>query len=517
MEVENSEKFRILVVDDDINCLLTTTASLKNLKFEVMTVNNIEVALGGLRSSGLSFDLLLTDVHMLKMDVFQFQREIAKEFDIHVAFMSNDEKDTTLMKGLDNGAVFFIVKPISQDNINYLWEYTTSLRKKKHTSKQVVQEFEENTNEKILNEVIYIESSSSVSERDKSTRKYDEAENEDGSSQPSKTSRIVWTDALHNKFLEAIAVLGVKKAHPRKILELMNIPELSRKHIASHLQKYRMSLGKNASPELILNSSKITPSNANQLSTTIDNISTLAPQLITENLNYADHDTETDLRGFMSDYEKDREFSNILSRHLNQKPCNLQGNHEGINDEEISLQLGNVLPNSELEQEIYGGVIAEEALFEHLYVPSNSEIEPGDYGSLTAEECSFFDSIILNHELEQANHEGLTTKEGLLQPRNDPPNTTLEEKCLQFLMSYFTVQQPDSISFIAEEYSFLHNIVPNHELQQQNYGSVTTQDDSFLLCYDHPDLELKVISHIHMFDHRAVHFENVIYSVKQKK
>ncbi|WMV36945.1 hypothetical protein MTR67_030330 [Solanum verrucosum] len=309
MEVENSEKFRILVVDDDINCLLTTTASLKNLKFEVMTVNNIEVALGGLRSSGLSFDLLLIDVHMLKMDVFQFQQEIAKEFDIPVAFMSNDEKDNTLMKGLDNRAVFFIVKPITQDNINYLWEYATSLRNKKHTSKQ---EFEENPND-----VIYIESSSSVSERDKSTRKYDDVENhEDASSKSSKTSRIIWTDSLHNKFLEAIAILGVKKAYPKKILELMNIPELSRKHIASHLQKYRMRLEKNAIPELILNSSKITPSNAS-------NISTLAPQLMTENLNYADHDTETDLRGFMSDYEKDREFSNILSRHLNQKPCNL--------------------------------------------------------------------------------------------------------------------------------------------------------------------------------------------------
>ncbi|KAH0742900.1 hypothetical protein KY290_030893 [Solanum tuberosum] len=165
-----------------------------------MTVNNIEVALGGLRSSGLSFDLLVTNVHMLEMDVFQFQQEIAKEFDIPVAFMSNDEKDTTLMKGLDNGAVFFIVKPITQDNINYLWEYATSLRKK---SKQ--EYFEENTNNE---KIIYIESSS---ERpDKSTRKYDDAENEDGSSQPSKTSRIIWTDSLHNKFLEAIAILGVK-------------------------------------------------------------------------------------------------------------------------------------------------------------------------------------------------------------------------------------------------------------------------------------------------------------------
>ncbi|WMV49426.1 hypothetical protein MTR67_042811 [Solanum verrucosum] len=362
MEVENSEKFRILVVDDDINCLLTTIASLKNSKFEVMTVNNIEVALGGLRSSGLSFDLLLIDVHMLKIDVFQFQQEIAKEFDIPIGFMSNDEKDNTLMKGHDNGAAFFIMKPITQDNISYLWEYTTSLQKKKHTSKQ---EFEENTNEKILNEVIYIESSSSVSERDKSTRKYDKAENEDGSSQPSKKSRIVWTDSLHNKFLEAIAILGVKKAYPRKILELMDIPGLSKKHIASHLQNYRMSLKKDASPELILNSSKITYENANQLSTrkpTSDNISTLTPQLMIENFNFAGHDTEADLRDFQSDHEKDREFTKIFSRHLNQKPCNLQGNHEGINAEEIPLHLGNVLPNSEYEVIFHMSVLFSEKL-----------------------------------------------------------------------------------------------------------------------------------------------------------
>lgn len=125
--------------------------------------------------------------------------------------MSDDEKESTTLKGLDNGAVFFILKPITQDNIHYLWEYATSLLKKKHTSKQVInQEFQENTSEKIPNEVIYIESSSSVRERNKSTRKYDEGENEDNSTLLSKKSRLVWTNFLHNKFLEAVTILGVK-------------------------------------------------------------------------------------------------------------------------------------------------------------------------------------------------------------------------------------------------------------------------------------------------------------------
>lgn len=124
--------------------------------------------------------------------------------------MSNDKKDSTLIKGLDNRAVFFILKPITQDGINYLWNYATSLGKKKHKGKQVVQVFEENTNEKILNEVIDIESSSSVSKKDKSIRKYDDVENKDYSSQRAKKSITLWRDPLHNKFVEVVDILGVK-------------------------------------------------------------------------------------------------------------------------------------------------------------------------------------------------------------------------------------------------------------------------------------------------------------------
>ncbi|XP_069142937.1 two-component response regulator ARR14-like [Solanum lycopersicum] len=336
-----------------------------------MTVNSVEVALGGLRSSGLSFDLLLTDIHMLKMDVFQFHQDIAEEFDIPICFMSNDKKDSTLIKGLDNRAVFFILKPITQDGINYLWNYATSLGKKKHKGKQVVQVFEENTNEKILNELIDIESSSSVSKKDKSIRKYDDVENKDYSSQRAKRSNTLWRDPLHSKFVEVVDILD---ACPKKVHELMNMPELSKTQIASHLQKYRLTLDKKSNPEVVLDSSKTISGNANQLSITTDHISALAPQIMTNNLNNAGPDTEPDLRNFMSNYEKDRSFSNILSRHLNQKPCKLQGNHEGINADGISLQLGNVLPNSNLEQEIYGGVTAEDALFDHFDVPSKLEI-----------------------------------------------------------------------------------------------------------------------------------------------
>lgn len=91
------------------------------------------------------------------------------------------------------------------------------------------------------------------------------------------------------------------------------------------LQKYRISLQKDArDSELILNSSKITFDDANQLSIrkAAGNISTLAQQLMTRNLNYVGHDTKADLQDFQSD-KKDEEFAKILTRHLNQKPCNV--------------------------------------------------------------------------------------------------------------------------------------------------------------------------------------------------
>ncbi|KAG5610083.1 hypothetical protein H5410_021364, partial [Solanum commersonii] len=48
--------------------------------------------------------------------------------------LSVDENEITAIKALESGVIFFILKPISQDDIHYLWEYTT-LRKKKHTGK----------------------------------------------------------------------------------------------------------------------------------------------------------------------------------------------------------------------------------------------------------------------------------------------------------------------------------------------------------------------------------------------
>jgi SHAQKYF class myb-like DNA-binding protein len=54
-----------------------------------------------------------------------------------------------------------------------------------------------------------------------------------------KKAKVDWTPELHRRFVHAVESLGVEKAFPSRILELMGVQCLTRHNIASHLQKYR--------------------------------------------------------------------------------------------------------------------------------------------------------------------------------------------------------------------------------------------------------------------------------------
>lgn len=57
-------------------------------------------------------------------------------------------------------------------------------------------------------------------------------------------SRLVWSQELHNRFLNALSHLGLKQAVPKSILTLMEVDGMTRENVASHLQKYRLFLRK---------------------------------------------------------------------------------------------------------------------------------------------------------------------------------------------------------------------------------------------------------------------------------
>ncbi|XP_064952609.1 probable transcription factor GLK1 [Musa acuminata AAA Group] len=58
-------------------------------------------------------------------------------------------------------------------------------------------------------------------------------------SQGKRKAKVDWTPDLHRRFVQAVEQLGIDKAVPSRILELMGIDCLTRHNVASHLQKYR--------------------------------------------------------------------------------------------------------------------------------------------------------------------------------------------------------------------------------------------------------------------------------------
>jgi len=63
----------------------------------------------------------------------------------------------------------------------------------------------------------------------------------------SSKRRFVWTTDLHARFEAAVNALGLDHAKPKTILKLMNVDDLTKANIKSHLQKYRCSMQKKAS------------------------------------------------------------------------------------------------------------------------------------------------------------------------------------------------------------------------------------------------------------------------------
>ncbi|XP_031394784.1 transcription activator GLK1-like [Punica granatum] len=76
-------------------------------------------------------------------------------------------------------------------------------------------------------------------ESDKGGRKPSSHSKNNNNPQGKRKVKVDWTPELHRRFVQAVEQLGVDKAVPSRILELMGIDCLTRHNIASHLQKYR--------------------------------------------------------------------------------------------------------------------------------------------------------------------------------------------------------------------------------------------------------------------------------------
>ncbi|KAD2394241.1 hypothetical protein E3N88_41218 [Mikania micrantha] len=233
---------RVLAVDDDPTCLKLLEVLLRKCQYEVIVTNQARTALRMLRENQNRFDLVISDVHMPDMDGFKLLELVGLEMDLPVIMLSGNSDPKLVMKGITHGACDYLVKPVRLEELRNIWQHV--IRRKVESKSQS----KPNNYEDRLNHEGGLDAGSGDPNAKINRKRKDEDEdyndngNEDDDPSTQKKLRVVWSIDLHRKFVAAVNQLGIEKAVPKRILDLMNVEGLTRENVASHLQKYRLYL-----------------------------------------------------------------------------------------------------------------------------------------------------------------------------------------------------------------------------------------------------------------------------------
>ncbi|KAM5555083.1 two-component response regulator ORR26-like [Rosa sericea] len=224
--------FSVLVVDGDSECLEMLSRLLGSLGYKVLTAKGASEALDIAQKKEADLDVVLTEAHLPNMNKFELLEKMTAVSNLPVVIMSDDDDMNAKIGCLFKGAVYYIVKPVTMDNLKNLWQFAF-----KNNRNVVIDITKEESN-------THVESQAKIpnSERERSEGMDNYEEKDSNCSTAFTKRRVIWTDKLHHRFLQAVKLIGIDGARPKKIIQLMNVPGLTRRNVSSHLQKYRHSL-----------------------------------------------------------------------------------------------------------------------------------------------------------------------------------------------------------------------------------------------------------------------------------
>ncbi|KAF5951035.1 hypothetical protein HYC85_013028 [Camellia sinensis] len=169
--------------------------------------------------------------------------------------MSVDGETSKVMRGVQHGACDYLLKPIRMKELRHIWQHV--FRKRIHEVRDIEGHEGTSLHRSSMTPLNCPDIDSDQSDdgqlfgggdlTSEKKRKDVESRHDDKAFvDPSsvKKARVVWTVDLHQKFVKAVNQIGFDKVGPKKILDLMNIPRLTRENVASHLQKYRLYLSR---------------------------------------------------------------------------------------------------------------------------------------------------------------------------------------------------------------------------------------------------------------------------------
>ncbi|KAF8401395.1 hypothetical protein HHK36_012333 [Tetracentron sinense] len=213
---------RILVVDDDITCLMMLDKMLGNCLYEegvgLCDLSNdylswfrclqspycqqAEFVLSMLRVNKGGFDIVISDIHMPNMNGFELLKCIGLEMDLPVIPL--------VMKGVKHGACDYLIKPVQVEAIRYIWQHV--VRKRRNEVKELDQSscMEDcDQHQKPSEGADYVCPENEGNWRNLKRRKDEEDEGEERDDTSTlKKRRVVWSVELHQLFATVVNQLG---------------------------------------------------------------------------------------------------------------------------------------------------------------------------------------------------------------------------------------------------------------------------------------------------------------------
>ncbi|KAI4970956.1 uncharacterized protein LOC123411418 [Hordeum vulgare subsp. vulgare] len=201
----------VLVLDQNPVSLWTISKTLARFNFKVLPFLTPEEALDFLKrgvAKDEELDLIVAEVHPgnTEMGTLVLFHHILNELEVPLITMC--AYDEAVSAHMTLGTCFNVIKPLDTKTVNFLRMRALQNRSiKNHRSET------EDEEQYALNLNVYSDN----------------------------LGRFIWSSELHEKFLQAVEVLGAS-ATPRKIHQYMNANDLNLtiQHVASHLQKHRL-------------------------------------------------------------------------------------------------------------------------------------------------------------------------------------------------------------------------------------------------------------------------------------
>ncbi|GAB4830027.1 hypothetical protein Ancab_019671 [Ancistrocladus abbreviatus] len=235
-------RWKVLVVDYDQAFLSALEQMLRSCNFNAVTkCGDGKGALSMLQEDRNRFDLIITERHLPNMDGLELLKHAGMlNTDLPLILMSSEDGEEAIKEAIGSGACEYLVKPIRIEDVRHLWKHAYRMQKK-NVLNGVVEQSAGFSNEKGASDGEHTSDGecNKCSKRCKSKQFGGVLHDDDAPIPARKKQRVIWISDLHDKFVAAVEQFGISKAVPKKILEIMNVPGLTRENVASHLQKYR--------------------------------------------------------------------------------------------------------------------------------------------------------------------------------------------------------------------------------------------------------------------------------------